>query len=334
MAANPDNPNNDSIVADSPTDTISSVSWSPNANILVAGSWNKEVRCWEVQNNGTAVAKAMITHDAPVLCTDFSGDGQLVFSGGCCKTAKMWHLATQQQQVVAKHDAPIKALHWINDLNALATGSWDKTIRYWDTRTANPVARVELPERLYAMDVSQPHLMVAATAEGHIAIYDLRKPSEANRTMKSTLRFQTRCVATFPDQTGFAIGSIEGRVSINFLNEKQSQKQFAFKCHRNQEEVYAVNHIAFHPLGTFATCGSDGAYVFWDLVAKQRLKPFLRAKNSITCAKFNYDGSIFAYALSYDWSKGVEYHDPARPNRIMLHSVQKSEITPQSGAKR
>jgi mRNA export factor len=329
MAALGDNPNNDMIVADSPPDSISSVSWSPVANILVAGSWNKEVRCWEIANNGSSVAKAMIAHDAPVLCTAFSSDGSRVFSGGCCKTAKMWDLASNQSQVVAKHDAPIKSLHYINDLNALATGSWDKTVRYWDCRQANPVGKVDLPERLYAMDVCG-NLMVCGTAEGHIVIYDLRKPDVANRTMKSPLRFQTRCVATFPDQTGFAIGSIEGRVSINFLNERQN-KTFAFKCHwQNEHEVYAVNCIAFHKqFGTFATCGSDGQYVFWDLVAKQRLKPFNRAKNSITSAAFNFDGSIFAYALSYDWSKGIEFNDPTRPNRVMLHSVQKNEIAPQ-----
>lgn len=36
------------------------------------------------------------------------------------------------------------------------------------------------------------------------------------------------------------------------------RKNFAFKCHRHNEQVFAINSIAFHPFGTFATCGSDG----------------------------------------------------------------------------
>lgn len=44
---------------------------------------------WELQrpynNQVTAVPKAQINHDAPVLCTDFSSDGSTVFSGGANK---------------------------------------------------------------------------------------------------------------------------------------------------------------------------------------------------------------------------------------------------------
>lgn len=48
---------------------------------------------WELQrgygNQGvTAVPKAQINHDAPVLCTDFSSDGTKVFSGGASKQAR------------------------------------------------------------------------------------------------------------------------------------------------------------------------------------------------------------------------------------------------------
>lgn len=51
-----------------------------------------QVRVWELQrgygNQGiTAVPKAQINHDAPVLCTDFSSDGTIVFSGGASKQA-------------------------------------------------------------------------------------------------------------------------------------------------------------------------------------------------------------------------------------------------------
>ena len=35
------------------------------------------------------------------------------------------------------------------------------------------------------------------------------------------------------------------------------------------------------------------------------------------------DGSIFAYAVSYDWSKGAEAHNPASAqNNIFLHATQ------------
>jgi mRNA export factor len=93
--------------------------------------------------------------------------------------------------------------------------------------------------------------------------------------------------------------------------------------------MYAVNSIAFHQRhGTFATAGSDGTYVFWDKDSKHRLKASNRLGNAITAAAFNKDGNIYAYALGYDWSKGVEFWDKSKPNAIYLRGVQDAEVRP------
>ena len=65
-----------------------------------------------------------------------------------------------------------------------------------------------------------------------------------------------------------------------------------------------VNDIAFHPVhGTLATVGSDGSFSFWDKDARTKLKPSEAMEQPITCCCFNNNGQIFAYAVSYDWSK-------------------------------
>lgn len=84
------------------------------------------------------------------------------------------------------------------------------------------------------------------------------------------------------------------------------RKNFSFKCHRDEvsKAVYAVNDISFHPVyGTFATAGGDGTIYFWDKDSKQKLKQFPSMNTSVPCTAFNRNGSIFAYALSYDWTK-------------------------------
>ena len=58
------NPNNDFQVANPPGDGISSLSWSPTSNFLVATSWDCDVLCYEVGNNGQAMPKASIKHEA------------------------------------------------------------------------------------------------------------------------------------------------------------------------------------------------------------------------------------------------------------------------------
>ncbi len=182
-------------------------------------------------------------------------------------------------------------------------------MKYWDPRQntlSNAQATIRLPERVYCMDV-RGVLLVVGTAERHLCVYDIRKPNAAYREFDSPLKFQSRCLSIFPDKSGFALGSIEGRVAISHIEQKDIKKNFAFKCHRhgnNGTEVYAVNSIAFHDrFGTFATAGSDGGYVFWDKDSKQRLKLFNRMPQAITASNFNKEGNIYAYAVGYDWSK-------------------------------
>lgn len=112
-----------------------------------------------------------------------------------------------------------------------------------------------------------------------------------------------------------------------------------FKCHRETEgtgsraktNVYAVNDVQFHPTysETFSTAGSDGTFVFWDRKAKSKLRTFPTVGGSITSTAFNGDGTMFAYAVSYDWSKGYAANRVDYPTRVMVHKVLEEEVKPQ-----
>jgi len=137
-----------------------------------------------------------------------------------------------------QHDAPIKTIFFIDELQMLCTGSWDGSLRYWDLRQSTPAAVVQMPERVYCMDVLFP-LAVVATAERKVLIYNLNNPkveykvsspslpppckSSLNHSLfptqklDSPLKYQSRSLACFPDKKGFALGSIEGRVAIHHV---------------------------------------------------------------------------------------------------------------------
>jgi len=336
-AAGGHNPNKDTEVASPPTDSISSLCFSPKANHLIATSWDNYVRCWEVtpqQGPGgvvpQSVPKAAVQHSDPVLCSAWHPDGAVVFSGGCDKQAKMWTLATNQQQQVAAHNAPIKELAYVPEMNCLITGSWDKTIKYWDLRQSNgtPIHTQQMPERVYAMSVNYP-LMVVGTADRQLQVFNLTSPQTVYKQLQSPLKYQTRCVTCFPDKNGYLVGSIEGRVAVQHVEDNMSSKNFTFKCHRvDNHEIYPVNSVAFHPkYHTFVTAGGDGTFNFWDKDSKQRLKAMARCNNSIPACCFNNDGSLYAYAVSYDWSRGYsEYNPTTARHYIMLHLTQDAEV--------
>lgn len=67
---------------------------------------------WEISRgygnqSVTAVPKAQINHDAPVLCTDFSTDGTVVFSGGASKQAR--HSTTCAMKCMPRASSPLAA---------------------------------------------------------------------------------------------------------------------------------------------------------------------------------------------------------------------------------
>jgi len=324
-------------LADPPSDSISSIAFSPQADFLAVASWSNEVRMYEVGANGQSQGKAAYQHEGPALSVCWNKDGTKVISGGADKAVRMFDVTTGQASQVAQHEQPVRCVKWIDAPQPiggiLATGSWDRTIKYWDLRTPNPLATYTLPERCYTMDVAFPFLVVG-TAERHIQVINLNNPTTLYRDISNPLKWQTRVVSCFPDSKGFAVGSIEGRVAIQYIDEKDASSNFSFRCHRKDppvgskdQQVFAVNDITFNlQHGTFATAGSDGTVTFWDKDSRTRLKSFEPAPAPIVSTAFNRLGTIYAYALAYDWSKGHSGMVPNHPNKVMLHAVKDEEV--------
>lgn len=338
----------DLVVPSSPADTPSSVHFAPrsagsDSDYLCATAWDGSVSVWEVSGGGSSIIpRAKSSHAAPALCSTWSADGTAVISGGCDHQVRLWSVASNQTMIIGSHAEPVRSVFDLSSAEShvpsIVSASWDRTIKYWDTRSASsgvegvaPAAAaisVNVSERVYAMDVKGV-VMAVACAERNIHIFDLRKPNEILKTIPSPLKFQSRSLSIFPDQQGFALGSVEGRVAISYISDPPGgsdptvadPRNFAFKCHRSGNDVFAVNDIVFHPIfGTFVTLGGDGTYVCWDKDVKQRLKVFPSQGNSIMCASFNPSGTLLAYGVGYDWSKGLEGAEAkSKINHIALH---------------
>uniref|UniRef100_A0A0G4GW59 Anaphase-promoting complex subunit 4 WD40 domain-containing protein n=1 Tax=Chromera velia CCMP2878 TaxID=1169474 RepID=A0A0G4GW59_9ALVE len=333
-----------------PDDTISSLAWAKQGFVLACGSWDNSVRVWEIQTSNmppfyNAIQRCKYDHAAPVLCVAWQDDSTALFSSSVDGEVKMYQIQSQQAKTVGKHDRGARFVYWVQELNCIVSGGWDGRVRFWQGQP-NPVADVQLPERIFAMDVKFP-VMVAATADHKVHIWNLQNLAQNSNPLRSiqmpNLKMQTRCLTLFPDKAGYAAGSVEGRCTIAWLEQQNPQRpgetrNFAFKCHRitppgkqagADDEIYPVSSIDFHPqMGTFATGGDDGTFVFWDKENKQRLKVFDSIKVPITCVKFSPDGSTFACATGYDWHKGHQGNTGQVPTKILLMKVDPENVKP------
>ena len=105
--ASPANPMKDIEVNSAPDDSISCLRFSPPAlsqnTFLIAGSWDNNVRCWEIQGNGASEPKTQQSMQGPVLDACWQDDGSKVFMASCDKQVKCWDLGSNQTvQVRAK----------------------------------------------------------------------------------------------------------------------------------------------------------------------------------------------------------------------------------------
>lgn len=216
----------------------------------------------------------------------------------------------------------------------MLSASWDCTVKSWDARISSSTHAIfsgKLPGKAFSMD-ARDNTVVVATTGRRICIYDVRQMDKIVQMQdrESSLKYQTRTARLFSDGTGLAIGSIEGRVAIEYVDEAssaaQGKKKYAFKCHRSGDVIYPVNSIAFHPTyGTFATGGCDGGVVIWDAANKKRLSSLSKFPTSIAAMAFNYDGTELAVASSYTFEEGERDHPR---DEIFVREVLDSECRP------
>ncbi|KAJ1723428.1 mitotic spindle checkpoint protein Bub3 [Coemansia erecta] len=318
-------------LAQPPSDGISRLRFHPSDDTkLLASSWDKQVRLYDVQSNKQITAHQ--DHYAAVLDTDFGHSCS--FSGGLDRRLLMWDTGYTQTREVGRHDGEVSAVEFSPSHSILISGGWDRSLRTWDCRSssaATPLHKVDVAERVYSMSVHDSKL-AAALAGRSIVIYDVRKLDRPLETRDSSLKFPTRCIKIMPDGNGFVCGSVEGRVAVEYL-EGSSKSNYAFKCHRQPAEdnvdlVYPVNSVAFHPVyHTFVTGGSDGVISLWDPDNKKRLKQYLGYPSSIASLDFNASGSFLAVASSYTYDEGERDHPP---DSIWIRPMSEGEARPKA----
>lgn len=80
---------------------------------------------------------------------------------------------------------------------------------------------INLPDRCYCADADYP-MAIVGTAGRRLILYSLENKPTEFRTIESPLKFQHRAVSIFRDKkkipTGYALGSIEGRVAIQYVS--------------------------------------------------------------------------------------------------------------------
>ncbi|KAE8008090.1 hypothetical protein FH972_004637 [Carpinus fangiana] len=292
-------------LANLPSDGISNLRFSNHSDHLLVSSWDKSVRLYDASANAL---RGEFMHGGPVLDCCFHDDSS-GFSASADNTVRRLVFSSNKEDILGRHDAPVRCVEYSYAAGQLITGSWDKTLKCWDPRGASGQDRTLVgtypqPERVYSLSLVGNRLVVA-TAGRHVNVYDLRNMSQPEQRRESSLKYQTRCVRCYPNGTGYALSSVEGRVAMEFFDLSEASQ--------------AKNY------GTFATGGCDGYVNVWDGNNKKRLYQYSKYPTSIAALSFSRDGRLLAVASSYTFEEGEKPHEP---DAIYVRSVNEIEVKP------
>ena len=155
------------------SDTVNSVAFSPNGELLASGGDDHRFKLWSVQNQQTIATLEHITgrNRSQIKDVAFSPDGQLLATAGW--EAKLWSVPNQQEIATLQHNQWVWAVSFSPDGQLLATGDHEGTVRIWDVQDRQVIARLAGDTRAVYTVAFSPDGRTLATAgyQGQIKLW-------------------------------------------------------------------------------------------------------------------------------------------------------------------
>ena len=228
------------------SDGISALSYLPkqDASLLASTSWDGSVRLHDTVARSAVMTQTM--DSGPLLSLAIPHEINGLATGGLDGSIRLLDIPTTSSRLIGRHGEDggdnkraCSCLESFGPENSqlLVSAGWSGKMYLWDIRQSSPVSELDLPGKAFSMDVDRKHQRVVVCTSGRRTCFvDIRAgKAELVLERESSLKFQTRCVKFFPQGNGIALGSVEGRVGVEFLDElsiPSPMKRYAFKCHR------------------------------------------------------------------------------------------------------
>jgi hypothetical protein len=271
------------------TDSVGSVSFSPDGRTLASGSDDKTINLCDVASG--QLLRTLRGHTGYVPAVAFSPDGRTLASGSFDKTVKLWDVASGGVLRTLKgHTGKVTSVVFSPDGRTLATGSWDQTIRLWDVASGQQSHILQgHTDILHSVAFSPDGLTLASGSnDGTIKLWDV-----ANGQLLRTLRGSAQTeyvlsVAFSPDGRTLASGSDHNAIMLWDVTSGEVLRSL-------QSQTEGVQSVAFSPDGrTLGSGSNDGNIKLWDVASGQVLRTMRGHAQFVSSVAFSPDGRTLA----------------------------------------
>ncbi|RAL41490.1 hypothetical protein DM860_010284 [Cuscuta australis] len=114
---------------------VQDVVLSSDGQFALSGSWDGELRLWDLQTGATA--RRFVGHTKDVLSVAFSVDNRQIVSASRDKTIKLWNTLGECKYTIQDADGHSEWVSCVrfspNNVHpTIVSGSWDKTVKVWN----------------------------------------------------------------------------------------------------------------------------------------------------------------------------------------------------------
>ena len=282
-------------------DSVCSVAFSPDSQIIVSGSLDHTIRLWTLQ--GKPIGSPFRGHEGTVTSVAFSPDGQMIVSGSADFTVRLWDLQGKPiGSPLRGHDGVVTSVAFSPspDGQMIVSGSADFTVRLWDLQGN----QIGLPLQghdgvVTSVAFSPDGQMIFSRGNSSfdfvgstIYLWDL----QGNLTKK--IQHQSVCVAFSPREQMMVGGNSDCTITVWSLSDDSIGKTFRGHDH-NPPDAFSgtfaqrVEAVSFSPDGqTIASGGGDSTIRLWDLQGNPIGEPLRGHKGDVLSVTFSPNGQM------------------------------------------
>jgi WD40 repeat protein len=239
------------------SNSVNSVSFSPDGKILASGSSDETIRLWNLERGKEGeVIHTFKGHKGQVNSVSFSPDGKILASGSADETIRLWNLESGREGEVLHtftgHGNYVNSVSFSPDGKILASGSADETIRLWNLESGR-----------------EGEVLHTFTGHGNYV----------------------NSVSFSPDGKILASGSADKTIRLwNLERGKESEVLYTFEGHGDY-----VNSISFSSDGKTLVSGSaDNTVKLWNVKTRKEIHTFEGHIGEVSSVSFSLDNKMLA----------------------------------------
>jgi len=252
-----------------PEKTVMCLQFSPNDELLMAGSNENAVRIWSVSLG--RVKHSLLGHVGKVYAAEFSYDTQKVVTGSHDRSMKVWDINRGYCTRTIFCYSSCNDLAISRDASIIISGHLDNIVRFWDLKTgdmAHEITSVHSGQVTCVRCSPDGRTILTNSRDNTLRLFDVRTRellcAMKQDEYKNGLNWTRACFSA--DGRYIAAGSSDGTVYVwdAVGGGSTAQGQVVTKL-ANGHKQQAIPCVAWNSAGYchLASCDKQGVVVLW-----------------------------------------------------------------------